>query len=129
MQDVGKSKSIANLFSRGMHHLNVSIMLLVQNVFHQGSTMRDISLNASYVVLFKNPRNNRQILTLSQQIFPKNTKFVSEAFHLATSRPHGYLIINLTQRIPDNERFYTNIFPGEFYHTYIPIEKSDRHFF
>jgi Poxvirus A32 protein len=120
MQDAAKSKNISTLFSRGMHHLNVSIVLLVQNVFHQGSAMRDISLNASYIILFKNPRDNRQILTLSQQIFPANTKYLTEAYHLATTRPHGYLIINLTQRVPDNRRLYTNIFPGEFYHPYIP---------
>jgi hypothetical protein len=120
MQDAAKSKNIADLFSRGMHHLNISTILLIQNVFHQGVHMRNISLNASYIILFKNPRDNRQILTLSQQIFPMNAKYLTEAFNLATSRPHGYLIINLTQRSADNERLYTNIFPGEFYHTYVP---------
>jgi hypothetical protein len=124
MQDAAKSKSVSTLFSRGMHHLNISVILLLQNIFHQGVVMRDISLNASYIILIKNPRDSRQVMTLAQQIFPMNPKYLTEAYSLATTRPHGYLIINLTQRVADDRRLYTNIFPGEFYHPYIPVKEK-----
>jgi len=120
MQDSGKSKGIADLFTKGVHHCNISVILLMQNIFHQGKHMRDISLNTSYFVLFKNPRDSRQILTLSSQIFGKNSNYLIDAYQQATKRPHGYLIINLTQHVPDNQRLYTNIFPLEFYYLFVP---------
>ena len=35
------------------HHRNLSTIYIVQNIFHQGKVMRNISLNAHYIVLFK----------------------------------------------------------------------------
>ena len=48
---------IANLFSRESHHRNISVILILQNLFHQGKYCRDISLNTHYFFLFKNPRD------------------------------------------------------------------------
>jgi len=35
-----------------------SLMLISQNLFHQGHGQRDISLNANYIIVLKNPRNH-----------------------------------------------------------------------
>ena len=53
MAQSGKEKRIADLFTRGSHHRNLSVIYIVQNIFHQGKEMRNISLNAHYIVLFK----------------------------------------------------------------------------
>ena len=45
---------IVDLFTKGCHHRNVSILYLTQNVFPQGKACRDISLNTQYLVLFNN---------------------------------------------------------------------------
>jgi len=47
------SKQVCELFTRGSHHRNISVMLITHNLFHQGRYCRDISLNAHYVVALK----------------------------------------------------------------------------
>ena len=73
MIDASKDKRIVNLFTRGSHHRNLSVIYIVQNLFHQGKGSRSISLNSHYLVLFKNPRDKLQILTLAKQMYPGKT--------------------------------------------------------
>lgn len=126
MSDVANSNEVAELFTRGMHHRKLSVLLLVQNVFYRGNKAREISLNCHYVVLFKNPRDNSQINQLARQIFPNKQVFLREAFIQATERPHGYLLIDLTQHTPDELRVMTNIFPIQVFHYFIPLKTRER---
>ena len=48
-------------FTRKSYHYDTSIIHLVQNVFDKDPSHRIISLNAIYIVLFKNPRNMSQV--------------------------------------------------------------------
>jgi hypothetical protein len=107
------NNNVVDLFTKGSHHRNLSIIFITQNVFHQGKGQRDISLNAHYLVALKNPRDRQQIMHLARQICPENPKFVQEAFCDATSEPHGYLLFDMKQNTPDDYRLRTKIFPGE----------------
>ena len=51
------SKQVCDLFTKGSHQRNISVILLTQNLFHQGRYCRDISLNSKYLVLLKNVRD------------------------------------------------------------------------
>ena len=62
MIDASKDKRIVNLFTRGSHHRNLSVIYIVQNLFHQGKGSRSISLNSHYLVLFQ--ESTRQIAHL-----------------------------------------------------------------
>ena len=53
-------------------------------------------------------------------MFPKNTKFLVEAFDDATQVPYGYLLIDLRQETPENMRIRSNIFPNEQEAVYVP---------
>jgi hypothetical protein len=64
MAQSGKDKRISDLFTKGSHHRNLSIIYIVQNIFHQGKEMRNTSLNAHYIVLFKSPRDKSKFLCL-----------------------------------------------------------------
>ena len=75
MIDAGKDKRIVHLFTSGSHHRNLSVIYIVQNLFHQGKGSRSISLNSHYLVLFKNPRDKLQVLTLAKQMYPGRTEF------------------------------------------------------
>ena len=110
---------VASLFTKKSHHRNMSVMYIVQNVFHQGKHHRTISLNAHYMVLFKNPRDASQIHSLARQIFPKNAEYLLEAYAAATSKPHGYLVIDMKQKTPDRLRLRSHIFPGEVQIAYV----------
>ena len=113
------SKSITSLFTKGSHHRNISVIYIVQNLFDSNKEHRTISLNAHYLVLFKNPRDGSQITHLAKQMYPGQTKYVQEAFALATREPHGYLLLDLKQSTPDNMRTRSHIFPGEIQEVYI----------
>lgn len=109
MTELGGNKTLANMFTRGSHHRNISIFFIVQNIFHQGPQMRTISLNTHYFVLMKNPRDKSQISHLARQLFPENTKFLHEAYKDATSTPYGYLVIDMKLNTPDKVRVRTHL--------------------
>lgn len=115
---------VVDFFTKGCHHKNISVFFITQNLFHQGKGQRDISLNAHYMVCFKNPRDKVQFKCLARQIYPENPKFIEEAYTDATSRPHGYLLLDLKQATPDDMRIQTCIFPDDTKHfVYIPKHK------
>ena len=113
MADAGNDKRIVNLFTRGSHHRNLSVIYIVQNLFHQGKGSRSISLNSHYLVLFKNPHDKLQILTLAKQMYPRNTDSFINHYEEAVQRPFGYLLVDLKTTTPDNCRLRTNVLPGE----------------
>ena len=103
------SKEIVNLFSVDSHHRNVSVFLVSQNIFSKGKCTRDLTLNSSNMIIFKNPRDNVQISVLARQIFPGKTKAFMEAFKDATTKKHGYLFLDFSQTISENMRIQTDI--------------------
>lgn len=105
--------SVVDLFTKGSHHYNLSVIFVTQNIFNQGKGRRDISLNAHYIVCFKNPRDRQQISHLSKQIYPENPKYIQEAYNDATSKPFGYLLFDLRQTTPDIIRYRTSIFQSD----------------
>ena len=112
-------QSVMNLFTKGSHHRNLSVLHLVQNLFNKNKHTRTISLNAHYLVLFKNPRDASQVTQLAKQMYPGHVKFLQEAFADATSEAYGYLLIDLKQQTPEHLRLRTNILPDEIQYVYM----------
>ena len=119
MQELSNEKKITNLFTKGCHHRNLSVIFIVQNLFHRGKELRDMSLNCHYLVLFKSPRDSSQVTHLAKQMFPGHTKYMQEAFQDATSRSYGYLLCDLKPETPTDFRLRTNVFPGETQYAYV----------
>lgn len=116
------SANLIDLFTKGSHHQNISLLFLTQNLFYKGQ--RDLSLNVSYLIVFKNPRDRAQINHLARQILPDNQKFIQEIYKDATKKAHSYLLFDLTQKTPDDFRFRTKILPSdEFQYVYVPKKK------
>jgi hypothetical protein len=86
---------VCDLFTKGSHHRNISVILITQNLFHQGRFCREISLNAKYIVVLKNIRDREQFSHLAQQVLPHDSKGLSDAYLSATEEPHGYLVLDL----------------------------------
>lgn len=113
MQDCENSDSIAHLFTVDSHHRNCSVFFLSQNLFSRGKYMRTISLNCSYLIIFKNPRDKSQINVLARQMFPDEISFFMEAYSDAVeNKSHSYLFLDLKQTTLEN-RIQTGIVPGE----------------
>jgi hypothetical protein len=110
MSEMESSKQISLLFTRGTHHRNCSVVLIMQNFFHKGREVRTITLNAHYIALFKNPRDKSQISSLARQLYPNDVNFLQEAYDLSTSEPHSYLFLDLKQDSPETMRVRSNIF-------------------
>ena len=100
---------VTQLFTKGSHHRDTSVVYLVQNLFGKNKHHRTISLNAQYIVVFKNPRDGAQIMHLAKQIYPGHVKYVQEAFLDATREPYGYLLVDLKQDTPEHLRLRTDV--------------------
>jgi len=60
------SRAACDLFTKGSHHRNFSVILIKQNFFHQAPHCRDISPNAKYLVAMKNVRDRNQFAYLAR---------------------------------------------------------------
>ena len=116
------SKDVCDLFTKGSHHRNISVILITQNLFHQSRFSRDISLNAKYIVIFKSVRDKNQFMYLARQVYPENSHSLYEQYLDATKRPHGYLLLDLSQDTNDLLRFRTDIFNPRCNVIYAPVD-------
>ena len=114
---------ISRIFTRGSHHLDLTIVYLLQNLFAQGKECRNISLNAHYIILFKNPRENSQVGHLARQMYPRNSRFMQSAYNDATKQAHSYLLVDCRQETPDHFRLRTSILPTDQQYVYLPVER------
>ena len=108
-----KSEPVMNLFTVGSHHKNTGVFFITQNIFSKGKFARDISLNANYMIIFHNPRDQMQFQMLARQMFPNNSNFLTESFNDATKKPHGYLYLDLKKSTEMKNRIQTSILPGQ----------------
>ena len=63
---------VTQLFTKGSHHRNMSVMFIVQNLFGKNKEQRTISLNSHYLVLFKNPRDALKLVISLNKSTPEN---------------------------------------------------------
>ena len=110
MTEAKCDQRIADLFTKGSHHRNISIVYLTQNVFPQGRACRDITLNTQYLVLFNNPIDRQQVATLARRIYPSTCAAFMRKFEDATARPYGYLVLDLKSSTSEQDRLQTDIF-------------------
>lgn len=104
MSESTNSQLVADLFTKGSHHRNLSIILLLQNFFTKGKEMRTISLNGHYFNIFKNPRNASLATTIATQMYPNKVKKFLKIFIEATKKPWSSLFIDCKPDTPEEIR-------------------------
>lgn len=109
MSEISGDRRLTNLFTRGSHHQDLSVIFITQNFFHSGT--KDVRLNADYLFLFKNRRDLSQITCLGRQLYARNYKFFLEVFLDATRNPFTYLLIDLRNETAEELRLRTQILP------------------
>lgn len=120
------SSTVGELFTKGSHHRNTSLILVTQNLFHHTSQSRNISLNAKYIILLKNPRDKQQFSHLARQIYPENSRELVRVYNEVMKTPHAYFIIDLTQECNELLRFRTDIFnPNYLAVCFVNLEQND----
>lgn len=105
MMQCAASSTVAELFVQKRHHADLSVILVLQNLYVQGKEMRNIHLNTQYLTLFSSPRDKSQLYHFARQVEPTRSKFVMEAYRDATSKPYGHLLIDLKPRTPEELRY------------------------
>ena len=115
------SADLSRLFTEGSHHLNLTVVYIVQNIFQRGKSQRTASLNTHYFIIFKNPRDSSQIHCLSRQICPgRSSSLVKIYDDITGAEPYSYLFIDCHPKTPNNLRFCTKIFHNEETFAYQP---------
>lgn len=109
MKEACGNNEVKKAFTQYVHHRNLSVIYIVQNLFCQGKSSRTISLNTNYLVLFKNPRDANQVRVLARQMYPGNTGYFMNAYQYATSKPYGYLMIDYKAKTPEHYRLRTDL--------------------
>lgn len=103
------SSDVSDIFSIFSHHRNISVILIVQNLFHGNKNMRDISLNSTGFCLLKNPRDEQQFSYFARQINPANWKNLLKAYNIVCSQPYKPFIIDLSQNANNLLKYKTDI--------------------
>ena len=107
MDEIVDNHRASALFTRGIHHKNVTVIFLYQNLFKQGKAMRDITLNSQYFLLFKSPRDVQQIKYLGRQL---GLPHLDCAYKKAIKEPYGFLLVNLHPHCDERLQLQSNIF-------------------
>ena len=119
----GLSGDIVRIFHELAHHYNTTCFFLSQNLFFANKRYRSISLNANYMILMKNVRDQSQIMHLAKQFAPYRESYVVQSFMEISKKMFGYMVFDYHQKSPDITRIRTNILPHELPVT-VFIEKS-----
>ena len=101
------------IFTNLCHHRNAVVIMLAQNLFCSREGFRTISLNATYICLFKNPRDASQISHFAKQYSPGAVGWVVGAFREATQNAHSYLMFDTHQLTPNWMRVRSRLLPHE----------------
>lgn len=119
-REASENDNVRLAFIRNSHHNNLTIFLLIHNVFQKSKHFREISLNANYLVYFKNIRDRSQIYTLARQLSPHNIQGIVDIYNNICQTPYAYLLFDLTQRGCELLRYRTDIFQPYYQTVFIP---------
>lgn len=111
LSEICKNSWTEKLFTMCSHHMKLTVIFVSQNLFPQSKNMRTIAVNTSYIILFRNPRDQQQIGVLGTQLGARKT--LLDAYGDATLKPYNYLFIDLTATCKQEYKFRTGIFPDE----------------
>ena len=85
-------KRVENFFTKICHPMNTSSFYIGQNLFNHAKGHGSCSINCQYMVAFRNSRECQQIAHLARQIYPGESKTMTEAFWDATANSYSYLL-------------------------------------
>ena len=111
MEEGVQDKRVLDLFTKDSHHRNITVLYLTKDLFPPGKFSKTINCNAHYIVAFRNPRNQTGIRTILLQAFPGRWRQVLRLFKRVTSRPIGYLMLDVHPASDDRYRLCSHLTP------------------
>ncbi|EGT43874.1 hypothetical protein CAEBREN_02747 [Caenorhabditis brenneri] len=119
MTKLDQNSGMERLVSVLAHHYNMTVMFLLHTIFYS-KVIRNLRLQASYIILFKNNADKSSVRCLGSQLLPGACNTFLAIYNDATSQPYTYLLVDLHKGCPDKIRYRDNILPGIVTHVFIP---------
>ena len=113
MNENMRDKKFSDLFTKKIHHRNISVIILTQNLFPKGQFARDVRLSTHYITIFKSPLFKSQVMHLGRQLYPEFPKFLYDAYKQATESCYGNLFLDLHPATSDELRVWSGVLPHE----------------
>jgi len=114
-EEICRSKEFQMLATAGRHR-KLNVIYIKHNIFHKSPLGRDIELQNTHIVLFKNPRDVNQIKVLAKQL---SIVELTDWYHEVTdNHPYGHLMIDLSAKTVEPLRYSSG-----FDHTKFFLEK------
>lgn len=103
-----QSDTVSSIFTQGRNR-SIATILVSQVLFPRYANARNVSLNASHIIYFRNIRDASSINCLARQICPLDSKAFSELFLNNINKPFSYLLMDFQPTTPDIFRYRENI--------------------
>ena len=113
-----KDMYLQDLFTKKIHHKNISVIFLVQNAFDKN--IRVARLNSQYLVFMRSPNMALQLKTIGTQLFPGMLRYFMDAAGKALHKAYTYFLCDNHPKTDDKLRLRTGIFKGEKMAIYLP---------
>lgn len=113
-----KDLYLQDLFTKKIHHKNLSVVFLVQNAFDKN--IRVARLNSQYLVFMRAPNMALQLRNIGSQLFPGMLHYFLDAARKALSKAYTYLLVDNHPRTDDRLRLRTGLFKGEDKLVFLP---------
>lgn len=109
---------IIDVFSVLSHHLNITVIILLQSLFptqSKLSCLREIIRNIHHSILFEQKRDQNQLIHLASQIFPRNRQYFYDVLDfIYKSKKFSYVWIDTSPYQDSILKLRTNILPSEY---------------
>lgn len=110
--ELTNNTQISEVFTKRSHHENLSVFLVLQNMFALGKERLNFVRNANYIVLFRNPLDQSVPYVMSQRFDPINQRKLADML-IYVMEKHRYVLCDGHQDTKKLVRFRTDLFNGE----------------
>ena len=112
LMELSECGVLTKLFTKFYTHYGVSIINIMQNLFHQGTGKSDhvsVYRNTRVLVIFNNPMDNSILTTVSKRLKPLGS---TPLIHMLNDivEKYRYIIIHANMNQPSELKFTSDIF-------------------
>ena len=111
--DVYDSADLRDIVSTLARHNNASVFLLMQSLTGENIRSRQVARNIKQIFLFQCPRDKLQFTYLARQMYPGNTKWLTDAYAAVTSKAYTCMIMDFRPECPEFFRVRSHVLPHE----------------
>ena len=120
MNEGMKNEQVIQLYTKLCHHSNISVALILQNLFHHGKERYTILRNSHYLVIFNTPLDQSiaRILAHRLELNPSHKRAVIALINCAQSK-YFYIFLEGTQDRILEAKYRTDLFIPQFQRCFV----------